>query len=80
MRKYQVKTDERDEAFDITSLEKLTDEQYLDYLKFELLSLDHHDVIRSEIGGHPFAATSSQARILMAYIEELAERMEVSGK
>jgi len=80
MRKCQVKTDERDEAFDVPSLEKITDEQYQDYLAFEVLSLDHHDIIRSEIGGYPIAATSRQARIFVQYIQDLTEKMEAAGK
>lgn len=80
MHKYQIKTDDRGEAFDIPSLELLTEDQYRDYLKFELISLDHHDIIRSEIGGYPIAATSQQARILVTYLQGLAEEMAASGK
>ncbi|WP_368646841.1 hypothetical protein [Castellaniella ginsengisoli] len=80
MQKHQVKTDDSDEAFDIPSLELLSEEDYLDYLKFELISLDHHDIIRSEIGGYPIAATSQQARILANYLQGLAEEMAAAGK
>lgn len=75
MRKQQVKTDERDEAFDVPSLEKIMDEQYQYYFAFETLPLDHHDIIRSGIVGYPIAATSRQARIHVQYIQYLAEKM-----
>ena len=45
------------------------------YLREGLLSVDHHDVLRSTPAGYPLAVTKQQYKALMAYLTELGPKI-----
>jgi hypothetical protein len=48
-------------------------QEYEGYLRNELFSVDHHEVLREQpAGGYPIAVTRTQMRALLTYLEEIA--------
>lgn len=59
-----------DEVIDIPTMHKMPIEQYKDYLS-HLMWVDHHDVLRSDIGGFPIAVTQNQLHALIEHLQSL---------
>lgn len=56
------------EAMDIRTMSELDTADYRAYLD-ELLWIDHHDVLRSQMAGYPIAATEAQLHELITYLQ-----------
>ena len=63
------------DAVDIPSMYKMSTEEYKQYIENELLSVDHHDVLRSAIAGYPLAVTREQLQILITYLQSLTSKV-----
>lgn len=64
-------------AVDIHTMESMSAEDYREYLEFGLLTVDHHDILRSEPAGYPLAVTSEQFKMLLAYLKALENKVGV---
>jgi len=63
------------EAADIPTMYKMSGGEYKQYIENELLFVDHHDVLRSQIAQYPLAVTREQLLILIAYLQSLESRV-----
>jgi hypothetical protein len=70
-----MKTTVEFEAVDIRTMHEMSHEEYRSYLD-EMFYVDHHDVLRSLHAGYPIAATISQLRNLISYLEELESKIK----
>lgn len=66
-------------AVDIQTMEDMSIEDYKIYLRKGLLTVDHHDILRSEPAGYPLAVTKEQFKALMAYLKEIEAKVGVSN-
>lgn len=64
-------------AVDIQTMESMSAKDYREYLEFGLLTVDHHDVLRSEPAGYPLAVTKEQFKMLLAYLKTLEQKVGV---
>lgn len=62
-------------AADIPTMYKMSAGEYKQYIENELLFVDHHDVLRSQIAQYPLAVTREQLLILIAYLQSLESRV-----
>ncbi|RKL21405.1 hypothetical protein BFJ72_g14878 [Fusarium proliferatum] len=58
------------EAIDIPTMHDMPIDQYKEYVKNELFFMDHHEILRSNFCGYPYATTPAQ---IDAFIEVLRE-------
>lgn len=65
------------EAMDIRTMSELDLDSYRSYLD-EMFWVDHHDVLRSQHGGFPVAATATQLDLLVQYLA--AQRVRLKGE
>ncbi|MDR3479861.1 MAG: hypothetical protein P4L91_04030 [Burkholderiaceae bacterium] len=66
-------------AVDIQTMGDMSMEDYNEYLRNGLLTVDHHDILRSVPAGYPIAVTKKQFSALMAYLKEIERRVGVSN-
>jgi hypothetical protein len=66
-------------AVDIQTMGDMSLEDYNKYLRNGLLTVDHHDILRSEPAGYPLAVTKQQFKALIAYLKEIEPRVGVSN-
>jgi hypothetical protein len=62
-------------AVDIRTMGDMSIEDYKDYLRNGLLTVDHHEIVRSEPAGYPVAVTKEQFKVLLAYLKEIEPRV-----
>ena len=62
-------------AVDIQTMADMTLKDYKEYLRNGLLTVDHHDLLRSEPAGYPMATNKAQLKALMEYLKELEPRI-----
>ena len=73
---YQVHTSKQDvTAVDIVTMGEMTPAEYNEYLRTGLLTVDHHDILRSEPAGYPIAVTKSQFKALLVYLKEIEHKV-----
>ncbi len=64
------------ECLDIRTMNDMSDADYRDYVHGEgLMSVDHHDILRSSIAGYPLATTREQLDILIDELTQLRRKM-----
>lgn len=63
------------DAVDISSMYKMSAGEYKQYVENELLFIDHHDVLRSQIAQYPLAVSREQLRILIAHLQSLESKV-----
>lgn len=63
------------DAADIPTMYKMSAGEYKQYVENELLFVDHHDVLRSQIAQYPLAVTREQLRILISHLQSLESRV-----
>ena len=63
------------EAMDIRTMSELALADYRAYLD-ELLWIDHHDVLRSQVAGYPVAATEAQLEELIQHLQKQRGRLK----
>ncbi|MBZ0226394.1 MAG: hypothetical protein K8F51_10515 [Comamonas sp.] len=64
-------------AVDIRTMSEMTAEEYEEYLESGLLTVDHHDVLRSEPAGYPLATTKEQLQALINYLQSIEHKVGV---
>lgn len=62
-------------AIDIQTMAEMSLTDYKEYLEFGLITVDHHDILRSEPAGYPIAVTKEQFRALLAYLHSLENKV-----
>ena len=62
-------------AVDIHTMANMSIDEYNEYLRFGLLTVDHHDILRSEPAGYPIATSKEQFNALLAYLNEIAPKV-----
>ena len=62
-------------AVDIQTMAQMTIAEYNEYLRTGLLTVDHHDLLRSEPAGYPLAVNKAQLKALIMYLKELEPRL-----
>ncbi|MDD5125033.1 hypothetical protein [Methylovulum sp.] len=62
-------------AVDIHTMGDMSLEDYNEYIRTGLLTVDHHDILRSEPAGYPLAVTKAQFNALLAYLKEIGPRV-----
>lgn len=62
-------------AVDIQTMGSMSMKDYEEYLRNGLITVDHHDILRSEPAGYPIAVTKAQFKALLAYLKEIAPRV-----
>lgn len=62
-------------AVDIQTMGDMSMEDYNEYLRNGLLTVDHHDILRSEPAGYPLAVTKKQIKALIAYLKEIEHKV-----
>jgi len=67
------------EYADIRGMSSMSIDDYRQYVDDHLLRVDHHDVLRSEIGGFPLATNKAQLDILIEAIEALRHKVGKDG-
>lgn len=73
---YKTFTVKRDVvAVDIDTMGDMSMKDYEEYLRNGLLTIDHHDILRSEPAGYPLAVTKAQFKVLLAYLNEIAPKV-----
>ncbi|MGZ9669539.1 hypothetical protein ACXX9E_26355 [Pseudomonas sp. GNP014] len=63
------------EAIDIPTMHEMSLPKYKKYLSNELFLVDHHNVLRSGLGGYPLAVTRPQLEILIDHLQSLKEKI-----
>lgn len=64
-------------AVDIQTMAEMSLKDYKEYLRNGLLTVDHHDLLRSEPAGYPLATNKAQFKALMEYLKELELKIGV---
>lgn len=64
-------------AVDIQTMAEMSIDDYKDYLRNGLLTVDHHDTLRSEPAGYPLATTKEQFKALLVYLKEIEPKVGV---
>ena len=72
----KVNVDKNAEAIDIPSMRELSDGEYLSHIDGDIFFVDHHDILRAIHGDYPIATTEAQVRVLITYLEGVADRMK----
>lgn len=73
---YETSTQKQDVvAVDIHTMGDMSIDDYKDYLRNGLLTVDHHGILRSEPAGYPVAVTKEQFKALLAYLKEIEPRV-----
>jgi|LakMenEpi03Aug12_release.lakeMendotaPanAssembly.Ray.scaffolds.fasta_scaffold2581918_1 hypothetical protein len=62
-------------AVDIQGMADMSIDDYKQYLRDGLLTVDHHDILRSEPAGYPLAVNKLQFKALLAYLKELESKV-----
>lgn len=62
-------------SVDIPTMAGMSLQEYDEYLRNGLFSVDHHDVLRSAAAGYPLAVTRGQIKALITYLKELAPKV-----
>jgi hypothetical protein len=63
-------------SVDIQTMAGMSSQEYDEYLRNGLFSVDHHDVLREQpAGGYPIAVTKAQMKALLSYLEEIAPKV-----
>lgn len=62
-------------AVDIQTMADMSMEDYKEYIRTGLVTIDHHDVLRSEPAGYPLAVTKVQFNALLAYLKEIGPKV-----
>lgn len=62
-------------AIDIQTMANMSIDEYNEYLRFGLLTVDHHDILRSEPAGYPIATSKEQFNALLSYLNEIAPKV-----
>lgn len=62
-------------AVDAQTMGEMTLDDYKEYLRNDLLHVDHHDQLRSMPAGYPLATSKAQFRALMEYLKELEPKI-----
>lgn len=70
-----IKSTQEIEAVDIPTMADMPIEEYKDYLRFGLIFVDHHDILRSAVAGYPLAVNKEQLNALIAYLNEIAPKI-----
>ena len=73
---YEIYTETQEvTSTDINNMSNMTDAEYDEYIRNNLIWVDHHDVLRSTPAGYPLATSKKQFMALMAYLKELEPRI-----
>lgn len=73
---YQTTTKNQEvTAVDIQTMRDMSLDEYKSYLRHGLISVDHHDVLRSEAAGYPLATNKEQLNALIAYLNEISPKV-----
>lgn len=62
-------------AIDIPTMSDMPIGEYAEYVRSDLVHVDHHDILRSLPAGYPLATNKAQLRALISHLEELGNRM-----
>ncbi|MGL6464995.1 hypothetical protein [Aeromonas hydrophila] len=74
VKKYITKQDV--EAIDVHTMEKLSPQEYRQYILSEgLFMVDHHDILRSSCAGYPIAVSKEQLDIYKEELEKIKHRL-----
>lgn len=65
-------------AIDIPTMRNMSIAEYQTYIESELFFIDHHDVLRSDVGQYPLAVTHEQMKALIEYFKSIESK--VGGK
>jgi hypothetical protein len=71
-----IKIAVNEEALDIQSMREMDAAFYAAYLEDTLFFVDHHDILRAQLGEYPIATSEKQIRALIQYLEGVARRMK----
>lgn len=73
---YRTYTSNQDvTAADIQSMADMSLDDYEEYLRSELIAVDHHDFLRSGPAGYPLAVNKKQLKVLIKYLKELEPKL-----
>lgn len=73
---YKTTTNEQEvTAVDIQTMSDMSLDEYKSYLRHGLITVDHHDVLRSEPAGYPLATNNQQLKALIDYLQEIAPKV-----
>ena len=64
-------------SVDIQTMAQMSMQDYDEYLRTGLFTIDHHEILRSEPAGYPLAVTQEQVKALIGYLTEIARRSAV---
>lgn len=73
--KFQFTVDYNDKVADIQTMREMPVDGYSNYIANDLLFLDHHGVLRSDIGQYPLATSPEQVEALVEYLKGIAAKM-----
>lgn len=62
-------------AVDIQTMAEMSMEDYEEYIRTGLITIDHHDILRSEPAGYPLAVTKAQFKALLTYLKEIGPKV-----
>ena len=62
-------------AVDIQTMADMSINEYKEYLEFGLLTVDHHDILRSEPAGYPLATNNEQFKALLSYLKSIERKI-----
>ncbi|MFT0634787.1 hypothetical protein ACMFY5_22145 [Pseudomonas sihuiensis] len=62
-------------AVDIQTMADMSINEYKEYLEFGLLTVDHHDILRSEPAGYPLATNKEQFKALLSYLKSIEHKI-----
>lgn len=62
-------------AVDIPTMQSMSLKDYRQYIRHGLISLDHHEVLRSEPADYPLACNQEQMAALLEYLTEISPRV-----
>ena len=65
-----------DKAVDIPTMREMDTGLYAAYLEDTLFFVDHHEILRAQLGEYPIATTAQQVQVLIQYLEGVARRMK----
>lgn len=72
---FQFTVDYSEKVADIPTMREMPVDGYKNYVAKDLLFLDHHGVLRSDIGQYPIATSPEQIEALIDYLKGIAGRM-----
>ena len=64
------------EVADTQTMDRMSNDEYREYLENGLIFMDLHDVLHSYITGHPIAANREQLDILIELLQEMRLRFD----